>query len=192
LIRFEKNDWKTVFEDDLPQESFGMNSKQVCGRFFSRNKDEILSVYLKNYVMNYSVFRIENNKLEKINLSNNIFSENIFSKEDTLMCLHDNKNNKDEILAFNNKWRFNLRFISPEESSLYTSSVPEFLGFPAGQNPKFYEYPKFISGNFTGNGMDLICILYNCKDPKFDGHNCHEVENVDDLPNRIQLYSIGK
>ncbi len=91
-----------------------------------------------------------------------------------------------QVLKLDKSWRFDLKLI---ENDLILGTV-DFKGYPADQNPKYYEYVTLLKGHFTSSKRDAILVfMANCADSNFDGSKCNVLESLPYLPNATQLYS---
>ncbi|MEO8210379.1 MAG: VCBS repeat-containing protein [bacterium] len=171
---------------------FGNKSTQVCGKISSVSKDELLSVYNFNNQTKFILLELNKGVMEIKKLNQRQRSSDIFDWNSRLSTISTGLNKRDNIFSFNHNWRFEIKVISFDKDELFISSTPEFKGYDLDRNPKYYEYPKLIPGNFTGTNYNLLCVLYNCLDKKFDGVHCSNFENLSNLPNAVQLYNFSK
>ncbi len=191
LFQLKKETWTEVYTGNIDKEFFAEQSTQATGYFSGSRKEEILTAYNFKNLAKYVLLEFDNGKIEVKKFNGRQSSSGVFDWHEKLICL-PTASKHDDIFSFNHQWRFELKIISMDENGFFVSSIPEFKGYESDQNPKYYEIQKLIPGNFTGNGQSLLCILYNCSDNNFDGNNCRNFDNVQDLPNKIQLYNFSK
>ncbi len=184
--------WTTIASDTVSSIVFGLQSTQVVGRFLNSKSDMILSIYQEKNQTHLATTELINNRIHTRIIPDAELSNDLFHWKDILFSISSKGKKEDDILSFNHQWRFELNYITNDDHSFYVSSKPEFTGYPSDNNPKYYEFPKLISGKFTGNETEMLCILYNCADSNFNGSPCKKYDDVPDLPNSIQLYNFSK
>ncbi len=192
IKRFNGKVWLTICDDNFPQFISTKPSMQVCGKFTSSIKDVVLFSRIEKNKTHFSFLELvgQNLKIKPVLDQENV--RNIFSLGDVLYPIKVKGKKHDDIFAFNNKWRFELKYISIDSKGFYVSSVSDFKGYLLDQNPKYYEFSRFISGRFTENKTQLLCLLFNCSDKTFNGTSCAEYKSISTLPNTIQLYNFSQ
>lgn len=114
----------------------------------------------------------------------------IFKTADKLFPLVSSSQ-KNILLRLNTEWRFDLQLIEKNSSEINIKNVVDFKGYANDYNPKYYEYTKIVTGRFMDkNNSSVLVVSCNCRDDKFDGVLCNEIENLKELPNSINIYSL--
>jgi hypothetical protein len=188
LNKFAGSSWKEISYGNI---DLGKKSIQVSGNFFNSAHEQLLNVYEDKKNKQVSLLEFNGKKLVDKKLPGEKQLTEIFNADLKLMKLK-NTDHAYEILAYAHDWRFECRIISTDDKGFLVSSVPEFRGYNADQNPKYYEYVQLLPGKFTGNEKQILCVVSNCEDSDFDGIHCRKKENLPDLPNSIQIYSFSK
>ncbi len=189
LKKFNGKEWTELCNKFLPPSVFSKSSTQVCGKFFSATKDVVISANHENNKTTCTLLELINNKIVFKNMGDGEKPSCLFNVDEILYPVKIRGKKHEEILVFKNQWRFELKLISSDSKGFYVSSVPEFTNYIFDQNPKYYEFPMFVPGKFTGHETQLLCILRNCADNNFNGKNCNVYDSIPDLPNTIQLYN---
>jgi hypothetical protein len=191
IKQFEKTEWATLRNDSTQKNLFGNNSVHLNVKY-SSSHDELLTVYKDKYLSRIVVLNFEQNKVSIKRIFDDSMGQNVLSTFDMLYPMNSNYKQFTELLAFNNQWRTELKYIMKDNKGLYVSATLDFKGYPADQNPKYYEIIKILPGNFTGKNKSILCILYNCADQNYNGRKCLKYDSLPDLPNSIQLYNFSK
>ncbi len=192
LKGFENGTWKTILEENVPRVIFSDSSTGVSIKYLSDVHENIISIYSEHKIIKGQILDFKNNKLNRGPMPDESSLFNFFSSDDQLFPIRAKNSKREDIFSYNNRWRFELKLITHDKKGFYISSIPEFTGYVSDQNPKYYEIVRLVPGNFTGNKTELLCILRNCADNDFDGMNCKKFDSLNDLPNRIQVYSLPK
>ena len=185
-MTFDGHDWKIIAENNSPFPSLDSTSTQITGLFSRSGTMQLITCFMGEDKIHTAFISLNGNKLKAIDLG----IDNVFAPDDQLFRVQT-KGKLDEIISFNHSRRFELKKIYPESRQFYISSTIDFRGYDKDQNPKYYEFPKIIPGNFTGSGLEILCILRNCADVDFDGKHCRQFQKIQDLPDKIQLYKFN-
>ncbi len=162
----------------------------VSGNFDDSINDELVITTTSSKAVGFHLLKYnpEKNVFTEVPSSKNISS--LLGPRSTLIKGNFDSDSGDEILLFNKESRFDLKLIDNDASGMFVRGRIEFTNFPGNQNPKYYEFPKAIAGNFTGNPMSsLMFILRNCDDDDFDGNKCNNYSDIPYLPNTVQFYT---
>ncbi len=160
-------------------------SSMTVTKKLSNKKNATLTFVVKNkihfLVLNGDAFETQESTTSEIfNNSDKLYSGAFF------------KNNVVQFLQLNTNWRFDLKLVEQNKSDFEIKYVVDFKGYKNDYNPKYYELTKLITGNFiASNKTSIVVISCNCKDNDFDGINCKTFENIKELPNAINVYSIN-
>ncbi len=192
IKKFNGKDWIVLSNDVIPQLVSEKLSTQVFGKFNSLTKDAVLFVTSEKNKTHCSLYQLDGHHLQMKTISNHEKVDNIFTPDEILYPIKVKGKIYNDILAFKDQWRFELKYITFDSQGFYISSVPEFNGYISDQNPKYYEFPRFVSGCFTGTETELLCILRNCADNNFDGNHCIRYDSIPGLSNTIQLYNFSR
>ena len=86
-----------------------------------------------------------------------------------------------------------MKLFDKNDNGFYINGQVEFKGYTSNENPKFYEFPLAITGNFINkNNTSILFVLRNCNDNSFDGKHCNSYSNIPYLPNTVEFYSTSK
>jgi hypothetical protein len=190
LKGFENGKWKTLLEDTVPGAIFSDSSTSVSIKYLSTDYENIISIYSQNKIIKGQILDFKANKLNRQHMPDESSLYNFFAADDQLFPIRTKDPKKENILSYNARWRFELKNITYDKKGFYIASIPEFTGYTSDQNPKYYEVVRLLPGNFTGGATNILCILRNCADKNFDGRGCKNFESMNELPNRIQVYSL--
>jgi hypothetical protein len=190
LLNFDSNKFSILTNEFLPDFKNQNNIAAVAVNMDENKSEEILLSYSGKKEKHCFKISFVNNKLVLKEFKNTDLSYNTFNPEYLYFPFYHK--NTTSLLGFSQIWRFHLTVVSSDQNNLYTSSIPVFKGYYADRNPKYYEFPRLIPGRFVNNETSILCILYNCEDENFNGKKCMRYDNLNDLPNSIQLYSFVK
>ncbi len=162
-----------------------LNNMNVVSNFNINKLPALVYFTEKNMVL----LQLKADKLEE-NQTNLTGDFMIFKTADKLFSIVSSSQ-KNTLLRLNTEWRFDLQLIEKNSSEISIKNVLDFKGYANDYNPKYYEYTKIIIGRFMDkNSSSVLVVSCNCKDDKFDGVLCNEIENLKELPNSINIYSV--
>ena len=165
----------------------------VTGKFLNNQTDNIIITYTVNNSIGLTTLQyIEfGNTFQSDYPAKNIL--NYFSGNSILLKGNFDNDNLDELILFNTKNRFDMKLIDKNDNGFYINGQVEFKGYTSNENPKFYEFPLAITGNFINkNNTSILFVLRNCNDNSFDGKHCNSYSNIPYLPNTVEFYSTSK
>ena len=117
-------------------------------------------------------------------------AEAFFKNSDEVLVGNFDNDTEQEFLKLNTDWRFDLKQIDMDANGFNISYVIDFKGYAKDHNPKYYEFVKIVSGNFSSKDQtSLLVMMRNCADADFNGKACKQFENLPYLPNSTQLYN---
>ncbi len=94
-----------------------------------------------------------------------------------------------DLFYLDKEWRFDFKKVLLNDNGITIQSQMDFKQPDQNRNPKYYEYSKFIKGDFFGTGVDaLLVMMRNCKDANFNGRHCREFEEVKGMPSGFLFY----
>jgi hypothetical protein len=100
---------------------------------------------------------------------------------------------KPRTFRYNRDWRFDLKEIRFNDSSFRIIANMDFQGFDKDRNPKYYEILRLFSGSLVKPALtSMLVIGKNCKQRDKSGQECTQFEDLKELPNTIQVYSLGQ
>ena len=187
VLSFSQGKWNSIMKGSFPVR-LPRHSSYSKGRFMPGKKDLLCTTSESNGGVRLCLIGITDNALKEIPIKHSNEWINI-SASDSLYAF-EQTGLPDGIIAFNKRNRFDMRLLEIKNHEFSITAIPRFAGYPHSFEPRFYEYPRLITGNFTGTGTELLFILRNCADKNFDGSACDEYDSLPDLPNTIQLYTI--
>lgn len=174
------------------------NNTIYSGHFNSDSKLDVLIVNKNNN--DWSVLNFDGKKWNILSQGNTPKKEWITKKEtpegeiinpSDILLPGNYFGNKQTFLKLNTDWRFDLKLIEQDGNRYTILGNVDFKGYPDDHNPKYYEFVKIVPGRFLSKDQTaLVVVMFNCADPKFDGKNCEQTEDLSFLPNSIQLYRI--
>lgn len=193
LFEYKDKYWKTIASGknwELKADWFLSHSKPFVSNLFSLNSTDALVL-----PGNTSYYLLQFNK------ASGTFDEtaSVISKADSGLFNatsyyyqgHFTGRGIKEFLRYDTEWRFDLKLLEKDKNGYVISGTLDFEGFKNDCNPKYYEFLKIIPGNFTpSKKTSLLTIMRNCADKDFNGVRCNTFENINYLPNSIQLYTI--
>ncbi len=189
---FQNDHWVVKGNGVFPANSFSSTSAICSGNFIPANKKTQLLLSYRDNSKNVSVIYEYNSTAENFRQTSGTkesYLTQIFSPGMKLFKTNIDGDLQDEILTFNHDWRFNMKIVDCDARGFYVLSALDFKGYQNSCNPKFYEVSKPIVGNLTGAKNDnLMMVLRNCADKKFDGSSCVVYGGSPDLPDQIQMY----
>ncbi|MFH1936271.1 MAG: hypothetical protein ABIK52_01755, partial [Bacteroidota bacterium] len=110
---------------------------------------------------------------------------------DQLMPGHFRPGKPLSFFRYNRDWRYDLKEIRFNDSTFQIMASIDFAGYEGDRNPKYYEILKLHTGNWIDPAVtSVLVIVRNCKDVNYAGGDCNEYEEIPDLPNALQLYSV--
>ena len=194
LLGFRNNKWFSQSTGFFPPNSFSANSAVSSGHFVPANKNTQMLIAFedssKNVCVLYEFNRAAKN-FRKLSTSKESYLTQIFIPGMKLFKANLDGDAEDELLTFNHDWRFDMKIVDCDSKGFYIFSQLDFKGYKNSCNPKYYEIIKPIVGNFTGTNPDnLLMVLANCADEKYNGNSCAVYGGSPDLPNQIQMYSL--
>jgi hypothetical protein len=193
----------SVFENDgnvltfvLQQEKYVLKSKTkkvnpnngnikfLKADFLNINSSDVLLLYLENDINKYVFLNYDSlNKTWKLSenyKNNSVQSYDKLDFASDYFVIDYNQTGKKELVQFNKNIRFDLKVIEFDIMTYNILYNVEFKGFPAKQNPKYYEVSKIICGDFTGDNCSEIIIFQD------------NVSRVDWLTQKTEIYSFSK
>jgi hypothetical protein len=119
-------------------------------------------------------------------------SNDVLNSEDIVFPgLYDGRN--ELFLKLNTNWRFDLKLLRQEKGNGIIIGNIDFKGYPEDFNPKYFEFVKIVPGKFLSKDQTAILItMCNCSDTDFDGRHCNKIENLQSLPNSVQIYTLSE
>lgn len=186
---FENNgDIYTVDEQELvishskPINHKRGNVKILKADFFNRN-NEVLIIYVDNEDNKYAFLNYDRNS-KNWHVSSDYKNSGIQTcdKLDFISdyyIIKDDNSGRDKLLQFNRNLRFDLKVVNFEFLTYNILYNIDFKGFPAKQNPKYYEYSKIICGDFCGDSKSEIIIFQD------------NINRVDWLTQKTEIYSFN-
>ena len=178
IYHFLQNTWSIVtnganpFPIDLSKDEMNISE---CKNINSDKKSVLLEINTNSHI----AFKLMNNSWtsKKMDVKG-------IKKDDVIMDWNDNR-----MFKFNSQWRFELNEVELKNEEFVSSKSVDFKMNKKGINPKYYEYTRLLSGNFTSKQHKQLMIFYfNCANVDYKGNNCSEIERNAEFPNGIALY----
>ncbi|TAH42412.1 MAG: hypothetical protein EYC69_05625 [Bacteroidetes bacterium] len=194
LINFQNKGWVILASGNFPVNCFSRTSAVSAGHFIPSNKNtQLLIAYDDNLKDACLVFEFNKitNSFKEISGPKDLYLTQIFSSGMKLFNTNVDDDVQDELLIFNRNWQFDMKLIDCDSKGFYVSSSVDFKGYQNSCNPKYYEIVKPLVGKFTDtNHHNILMVLNNCADKKYDGNSCSTYGGSPDLPDQIQLYDL--
>ncbi len=100
-----------------------------------------------------------------------------------------NFNSQVEVMILNKTWKFDMTGGRLNNQGISVESRMDFSGYLPGNNPKYFEDLKIITGKFTQNTRsELLVLAANCQDSNFPASPCSVFENTSVWKPVSQLY----
>jgi len=200
----ENSEEKTFSATLIPNETFPIskyNFSSMAGNFYENNQTDELMIVMENKeskTFHYKIFTYNGGKF------NSVFNQN-FNKEgltiglDTLKPTDNyivgNFDNEplDEIIYISNSWRFDAKLLKFNNESFLVKNTIDFTGYSGSSNPKYYEKLVCVGSNIgASKTTKLLCLAANSSNPNYRGYRLEELQNIDFLPIKSELYEISE
>ncbi len=195
VYKLSVNHWTLLSSGIKDEWNKNKNSFQLIkGSFLKQNEIQILSIVKNNSSgkLNYDIYHYNtaSKKFESVYPAPPITSGiDTLKTTDQILVGNFDEDETDEILRYNRDWRYDLKLIKFNKTGYVIESNIDFSGFKQDQNPKYYELLRLIPGKFvTKKTSSLLTIMRNCKNKNLDCKSCKDYQNLNYLPNSIQLY----
>lgn len=193
LFELKDKGWNSIANGNtgaLKADWFSDSSRPFVSGLFSLNaKDALVLINSNHYYQlqfNKTSGTFEETKTEIFKADSGLFNATSFIYQGDFTG-----RGMKELLKYDTEWRFDLKLIEKNKDGYTIVGTVDFTEFSNDYNPKYYEFLKIIPGRFTDSKKTaLLTIMRNCADKDFNGMYCNTFENLNYLPNSIQLYTV--
>ncbi len=195
LFEFKNDRWVQLSKGHYDKLNLNWNQQNVhpfVSNLFTNNKNDAL-VFMDSGYYHTLQFNKASGTLEEANAAISKADSGLFNSKTRIYHGDFTGRGRQEFLKYDTEWRFDLKLMEKDATGYTIISTVDFSGYKNDYNPKYYEHLKIIPGRFSSaKKTSVIAIMRNCADSNFNGTNCNVFENLDYLPNSIQLYTIGE